>query len=146
PFGVYLRYFFNQRSYWKRAFGLGFLLSLFFEITQLTGVYGIYNCHFRIFDVDDLLLNSTGTLFEFLNASIMLAVCPSRENVVEEVKSLQMEERVLPLLQLAGVVIDYFIIKFGWVFTFGFFITDEFAQLIYSTIGFVIIFFLVPLM
>src|SRR5699024_10879432 len=55
PFGGYLRYFFIQRSYWKRAFGLGFLLSLFFDITQLRGVYGIYNCPYRIFDVDDLL-------------------------------------------------------------------------------------------
>src|SRR5699024_5596775 len=146
PFGVFLRYFVNQRSYWKRAFGLGILLSLFFEITQLTGVYGIYNCPYRIFDVDDLLLNSTGALVGFLLAPILLALFPSRENVVEKGKRLQMEERVLPLLQLAAVVIDYFIIKFGWVFTFGFFITDEFAQLIYTTIGFVIIFFLVPLM
>ena len=52
----------------------------------------------------------------------------------------------MKLSQLAAVVIDYFIIKFGWVFTFGFFNTDEFVQLIYTTIGFFIIFFLVPLM
>src|SRR5699024_11844969 len=65
---------------------------------------------------------------------------------VEKGKNLQMEERVLLLSQLVAVVIDYFIIKFGWVFTFGFFVTDEFAQLIYTTIGFVIIFFLVPLL
>src|SRR5699024_6230157 len=146
PFGVYLRYFFNHRSYWKRAFGLGFLLSLFYEVTQLTGIYGIYNCPYRIFDVDDLILNSTGALVGFLLAPILLALFPSRENIVEKGKTLQMEERVLPLSQLAAVVIDYFIIKFGWVFTFGFFITDEFVQLIYTTIGFVIIFFLVPLM
>lgn len=146
PFGVYLRYFFNQRSYWKRAFGLGFLLSLFYEITQLTGVYGIYNCPYRIFDVDDLILNSTGALVGFLLAPTLLALFPSRENIVEKGKNLQMEERVLLLSQLVAVVIDYFIIKFGWVFTFGFFVTDEFAQLIYTTIGFVIIFFLVPLL
>lgn len=146
PFGVYLRYFFSQRSYWKKAFGLGFLLSLFYEITQLTGVYGIYNCPYRIFDVDDLILNSIGALVGFLLAPILLALFPSRESIVEKGKNLQMEERVLPLSQLAAVVIDYFIIKFGWVFTFGFFNTDEFVQLIYTTIGFFIIFFLVPLM
>src|SRR5699024_11195558 len=56
PFGVYLRYFFNRRRYWKKAFGLGFILSLFYEVTQLTGIYGIYNCPYRIFDVDDLFL------------------------------------------------------------------------------------------
>src|SRR5699024_8066866 len=60
--------------------------------------------------------------------------------------NLQVEERVLPLSQLAAVVIDYFIIKVGWVFTFGFFNTDEFVQLIYTTIVFVVIFLLVPLL
>src|SRR5699024_12722265 len=117
-----------------------------FEITQLTGVYGIYNCPYRIFDVDDLLLNSTGALVGFLLAPILLALFPSRENVVEKGKSLQMAERVLPLSQLAAVVIDYFIIKFGCVFSFGCFNTDEFVQLIYTTVGFFIIFFFVPLM
>src|SRR5699024_9196447 len=115
----------------------------FYEITQLTGVYGMYNCHYRIFDIVDLILNSTGALVDFLLAPILLALFSSRENIVEKGKNLQMEERVLPLSQLAAVVIDYFIIKFGWVFTFGFFITDEFVQLIYTTIGFFIIFFLV---
>src|SRR5699024_12280953 len=95
------------------------------EITQLTGVYGIYNCPYRIFDVDDLLLNSTGALVGFLLAPILLALFPSRESIVETGKNLQMEERVLTLSQLAAVVIVYFIIKFGWVFTFVFFVTDE---------------------
>src|SRR5699024_609934 len=71
---------------------------------------------------------------------------PSRENVVEKGKSLQMAARVLPLSQSTAVVIDYIIIEFGWVFTSGFFNTYEFVQLIYTTIGFFIIFFLVPLM
>src|SRR5690625_2449581 len=30
-FGVDLRYFFIQRLYWKQSFGLGFVLSLFFD-------------------------------------------------------------------------------------------------------------------
>src|SRR5699024_8819173 len=50
PFGVYLRYFMNKRRHWISAFGLGFALSLFYEITQVTGIYGIYNCPYRIFD------------------------------------------------------------------------------------------------
>src|SRR5699024_6173603 len=63
PFGVYLRYFFQEKRYWKKAFGLGLLLSFFYEITQLTGVYGIYNCPYRIFYFDDLFLVSKGTFF-----------------------------------------------------------------------------------
>src|SRR5699024_10070309 len=145
PFGVYLRYFFNRRRYWKKAFGLGFILSLFYEVTQLTGIYGIYNCPYRIFDVDDLLLNSTGTLVGFLLAPILLALFPSRESVIERGKYLQTKKTVSPLSQLVAVMIDYFIIKFSWTLTLGFFITDEFIQLIYTIIGFLIIFFIVPI-
>ena len=145
PFGVYLRYFFNRRRYWKKAFGLGFILSLFYEVTQLTGIYGIYNCPYRIFDVDDLLLNSTGTLVGFFLAPILLALFPSRESVIERGKYLQTEKTVSPLSQLVAVMIDYFIIKFSWTLTLGFFITDEFIQLIYTIIGFLIIFFIVPI-
>src|SRR5699024_11674021 len=93
--------------------GLGFLLSLFYEITQLTGVYGIYNCPYRLFYVDDLILNGTGALVGFLLEPTLLALFPSRQNIVEKGKDLQMEERVLPLSQLDAVVIDYFIIKIG---------------------------------
>src|SRR5699024_8528155 len=144
PFGVYLRYFFKHRRYWKKALGLGFILSLFYEVTQLTGIYGIYNCPYRLFDVDDLLLNSTGALVGFLFAPILLALFPSRESVVEKGKYLQTKKTVSPLSQLVAVIIDYLIIKFSWTLTLGFFITDEFIQLIYTTIGFFIIFFIVP--
>lgn len=54
PFGVYLRYFFQHKRKWKKALGLGFALSLFYETTQITGIYGIYNCPYRIFDMDVL--------------------------------------------------------------------------------------------
>ena len=40
PFGVYLRYYFQKKWYQVLLYTFG--LSLFFEITQLTGLYGIY--------------------------------------------------------------------------------------------------------
>src|SRR5690625_3520568 len=89
PFGVYLRYFLNKRHHWKKVFGLGFTLSLFYEVTQITGIYGIYNCPYRIFDVDDLLLNSTGALFGFLLAPILLALFASRKSVEAKGEELQ---------------------------------------------------------
>ncbi|MDY0393954.1 VanZ family protein [Virgibacillus halophilus] len=82
PLGVYLRYFFRSKQYWKRAWLIGFLVSLFFEITQLTGIYGIYNCPYRLFNVDDLLLNSVGALTGFLIAPIILALFPSKASVL----------------------------------------------------------------
>lgn len=43
PFGVYLRYYFQKK--WYHTFIYTFLLSLFFELTQLSGLYGIYLDH-----------------------------------------------------------------------------------------------------
>lgn len=39
---------------------VAFLFSLFLEVTQLTGIWGLANCPYRIFDVDDLLTNTAG--------------------------------------------------------------------------------------
>ncbi|RIX28410.1 VanZ family protein [Amnibacterium setariae] len=44
------------------ALVLGFLGSLLIEVTQLTGIYGIYSCAYRLFDVDDLIANTTGAV------------------------------------------------------------------------------------
>ena len=44
------------------AFVVGAGLSLFIELTQLTGVWGIYPCAYRVFDVDDLLTNTLGAV------------------------------------------------------------------------------------
>ena len=144
PFGVYLRYFFNKRLHWKKAFGLGFALSLFYEVTQITGIYGIYNCPYRIFDVDDLLLNSTGALFGFLLAPILLALFPSQESVLA--KAEHKMKSVPPLSQLLAVMIDYFLIKLSWTFTFGFFIKNDFIEFVYTIFAFFIVFSVVPLL
>ncbi len=42
------------------AAGLGY--SLFLEIAQGTGLFGIYPCPYRSFDVDDLITNTLGAL------------------------------------------------------------------------------------
>lgn len=44
------------------ALVVGFGLSLFVETTQLTGVWGIYPCAYRFFDVGDLITNTTGAM------------------------------------------------------------------------------------
>ena len=41
---------------------VGFAVSLFIELTQFTGVWGIYPCAYRVFDVDDLVTNTLGAL------------------------------------------------------------------------------------
>lgn len=63
PFGVYLRYLFHRR--WWQALFLGFGLTLFFETSQLTGLFGLYEHPYRLFDVDDLITNTAGAMLGF---------------------------------------------------------------------------------
>ncbi|MCK1990733.1 VanZ family protein [Lysinibacillus fusiformis] len=114
PFGVYLRYFLQERRYWKRAFIISFLLTLFYEITQRTGIYGIFNCAYRIFDVDDLLLNSIGALLGFFLAPIVWALFPSHEEVEAKAAEMEKKDIVKPISILLALVIDLFIVQVIW--------------------------------
>lgn len=145
PFGVYLRYFFQDKRYWKKAFGLGFALSLFYEVTQITGIYGIYNAPYRIFDVDDLILNSTGTLLGFLVAPIFLALFPSQKNIIEKGREIQRNTFASPTQQLLAIVVDYVVFSFSWSFVRYLLGNNPFTDFLYPLIGFLIFFFLVPI-
>lgn len=56
--------FFVKRLYTKLKFHelmlVGFCISLIFEFTQLTSLFGIYPRPYRIFDLDDLIQNTAG--------------------------------------------------------------------------------------
>lgn len=43
-----------------------FFIALFFELMQGTGVFGFFKCPYRLFDVDDLMLNTSGAVLGFL--------------------------------------------------------------------------------
>ena len=60
PLGFFLRVLLNRGI--LTALVIGFGLSLFVETTQLTGVWGIYPCAYRFFDVGDLATNTAGAL------------------------------------------------------------------------------------
>lgn len=51
---------------------IGFGLSLLIEVTQRTGVWGIYPCAYRFFDVDDLIANTTGALIGGILSLVLL--------------------------------------------------------------------------
>ncbi|MEK5397969.1 VanZ family protein [Paenibacillus sp. FSL K6-2859] len=109
PFGVYLRYFFQDKKHWKQALGITFSLTLFYEVTQVTGIYGIYNCPYRIFDVDDLLLNTTGGVLGFFIAPAVLALFPSKKKINEKAETLLALDEVKGMSVLLAVMIDIFI-------------------------------------
>lgn len=79
PFGAYLRYYFQCR--WFKTLVLSFLLSLFFEVTQLTGLYFIYPGSYRLFDVDDLMVNTLGSMLGYLLGGLASRFLPSREEL-----------------------------------------------------------------
>lgn len=79
PLGVYLRYYFKRR--WWQALCLGFALSMFLELTQLSGLYGIYPRPYRLFDTSDLINNSLGTLVGFWLTPALVFFLPSRERL-----------------------------------------------------------------
>ena len=47
---------------WRWIALFGVLLTLTIELTQLTGIWGLYPCAYRQFNVDDLLLNALGVI------------------------------------------------------------------------------------
>ncbi|MGO1849452.1 VanZ family protein [Microbacterium sp.] len=60
PLGFFLR------MVWRRGVVVttiaGLAISFLIECTQYTGVWGIYSCGYRLFDVDDLIANTAGAL------------------------------------------------------------------------------------
>lgn len=60
PLGVFVRVLAGRGV--LVALGVGFGVSLLVETTQLTGVWGLYPCAYRFFDVGDLMTNTTGAV------------------------------------------------------------------------------------
>lgn len=77
PFGIYMRYYF-KRSF-KEVLVFSFILSLFFEVTQITGLYGLYPRPYRLFDVDDLISNTFGGVFGYFIAPLFTFFLPSKD-------------------------------------------------------------------
>lgn len=84
PLGFFVRVLFGRGIVTALLVGLG--LSLFIETTQLTGVWGIYPCAYRFFDVGDLITNTTGAL---LGAVFGLVVPRTRRGLSKAADALQ---------------------------------------------------------
>lgn len=106
PFGVYLRYYFNRR--WYQVLLLSFLYSLFFECTQLSGLYGIYPYPYRFFEVDDLICNTLGGMIGFWITPALLFFLPSRKRLDET--AYRRGSEVSSFRRLFGLLADYTII------------------------------------
>ena len=81
PFGVYLRYYFRRK--WWQVLIMSFAYSLFFELTQLSGLYGVYRYPYRFFEIDDLICNTLGGMTGYLITPLFVFFIPKRERLDE---------------------------------------------------------------
>ena len=79
PLGFYLHYYFRLSLRTTVIIGLG--ASLFFELTQLTGLYFIYPKAYRFTQMDDLIANTLGALLGWVITPLLALVLPSREEI-----------------------------------------------------------------
>jgi glycopeptide antibiotics resistance protein len=82
PLGLFLRYFFRCR--WWQALLIGFGMTLFYETSQLTGLWGLYEHPYRLFDVDDLMVNTLGAMVGFWIADPLTRHLPDIDQLNEE--------------------------------------------------------------
>lgn len=105
PFGIYLRYYFKTDI--KKTILYTFLLSLFFELTQLTGLYFIYPRGYRLFDIDDLMLNTLGGLFGYLISPLIIKFLPPKDELNDEARI--KGRNISGLRRLTSLLLDLFI-------------------------------------
>ena len=105
PFGIYLHYYFQYD--FKKTLFYSFCLTLFFELTQLSGLYFIYPRGYRVFDVDDLILNTLGGIIGYFLAYIPIKLLPNRQEIDEN--SYEKGTKVSILKRFTTFIIDFVI-------------------------------------
>ena len=136
PFGIYLHYYFKC-GFFKTLF-LSFCLSLFFELTQLSGLYFIYPRPYRLCDVNDLINNTTGGVIGFIITPIFSFFLPSREKI--DSKSYLRGREVSIFRKGIALIIDYFF-AFVVCYILNFFVESNY--IVYFLVLF-LIFVIIP--
>ena len=112
PFGMYLRYYFKCNL--KKTIIYSFFLSLFFELTQLSRLYFIYPYQYRVFDVDDLIINTLGGMIGYFVMGIIKPMLPTREEIDKE--SLRKSKVVSGLRRIITFEFDCFLYLLIFIF------------------------------
>lgn len=109
PLGIYIKFYKKDKKILS-IFIISFLISLFYELTQLSGLYFIYPHPYRLFDVDDLLLNTFGGVIGYLISPFILKFIPSLEELKE--KAIENSKKVSLLRRLFAFLLDYIFVNF----------------------------------
>lgn len=111
PFGIYLRYYF--KCSFKKTVLLTILLSLFFELTQLSGLYFIYPGPYRLADIDDIIQNAIGGCIGYALGRLAMILLPSRDEIDE--RSLEAGSRVSGMRICLSLLIDVLIVFIPYI-------------------------------
>jgi uncharacterized SAM-binding protein YcdF (DUF218 family)/glycopeptide antibiotics resistance protein/uncharacterized RDD family membrane protein YckC len=141
PFGMLLRHLIKpRRAAWIVAAGFG--VSLLIETSQLTGIWGIYPCSYRLFEVDDLITNTLGVTIGVLLAPALRLVPGQKELPRDEARVVKRGRRLLGMLvdfmavTLLAVVVY---LPFGaWARDSGRFGTDVLYDRIHSWVELIV--------
>ncbi len=137
PFGMFLQYYFNCNK--KKVIIFSFLLSLFFELTQLSGLYFIYPRGYRLCDIDDLILNTFGGFLGYYLVIPLSYFIPKMEAVNQ--KARQRGKVVSGFRRTTAYFLDLFIFLVIELSVIALFIDNIYLSI---TIA-IIYYFLVPL-
>ncbi|MDD2648041.1 MAG: VanZ family protein [Eubacteriales bacterium] len=103
PLGIYLRYYF--RCSWKKTFVIGLLVSLVYELTQLSGLFFIYPRPYRLCETDDLIKNTLGTMIGYWITPIIVKILPTRDEL--DKRSYKKGEHVSWMRRLIALSVDW---------------------------------------
>lgn len=105
PFGIYMHYYFRKGFFWTVL--LGFLLSLSFELIQLSALFGIYPYPYRLFQIDDLILNTTGAGVGWILSPLISWIFPSQEKLNQISRGPKSD--IEPYRRIVAALADFFI-------------------------------------
>ncbi|CAM4198881.1 VanZ family protein [Kibdelosporangium persicum] len=88
PLGILARVMWQRTA--RQAVTLGFVASLTIEVTQLSGNFGTAPFVYRIFDVDDLMTNTFGSLIGWMFVNAIMRI-----RVPERMSALSLPERAI---------------------------------------------------
>ncbi|WP_028042085.1 VanZ family protein [Candidatus Stoquefichus massiliensis] len=135
PFGIYLRYYFQCSL--KKTIFLSFLLSLSFELIQLSALFGIYPRPYRLFEVDDLITNTLGGTLGYAMTPLFARFLPTREKL--DAIAYEKGQKVSKPRKFFAFMIDAIFIAFIMIIFHFFQISFHISYFIIITVFYIIL-------
>jgi len=114
PYG----FFMHQVTRWKglTVVGVGLGTSALIEITQGTGVFGLYPCPYRLLDVDDLIVNTLGAAMGvLLSTAVVRRFAWSHPTPMHDIDRPTLARRFIAAGIDAGLVLSVWLVgEIGW--------------------------------